>query len=139
MIKRLTLLMAILFVAAGLAACAPAATVTVANEQLNFVKMDLSDSYANILPSQGNKILTVKFLAQNENPDMTKISDAFFGQTPSTISNGTASVPCKSIAFEKNTNEIIVALIFDVPENFKTSVSKLTLSGSDLKAIELNL
>lgn len=137
--KRCAFLLAILFIVVAFAACAPATVVTVANEQLNFVKMDLVKGYAGISPSQGNQILTVKFMPQSESPDLTKISDAFFGQTPSTLSNGTNSYPCKSIAFEKDTDKLIVTLVFDVPADFKTSAAKFSLSGSEFKTIELNV
>ncbi len=137
--KRLAFLLSIFFIAAALVACAPASEVTVADEQLNFVKLEQAKEYAGIAPSQGNQILALKFMAQNENPNLTKISEAFFGETPSTLSNGTNSYPCRSIAFEKSTDKIIVVLVFDVPADFKTSASKFSLSGSAFKTIELNV
>lgn len=137
--KRLAFLLAILFLVVALAACAPANTVTVADEQLNFVKLDQPKTYSELTPSQGNELLVLKFTAQNENPNLTKISEAFFGETPSTLSNGTNSYPCKSIAFEKSAEKIIIALVFDVPADFKTAASKLTLSDSAFKTIELNI
>lgn len=137
--KRVAFLLLIVFTVVSLAACAPVSAVTVADEPLHFVKMDLSKTYAGINPSSGNQILAVKFMADNENPNLTKISDAFYGTTPSTISNGTNSYGCKSIAFERNADKIIVSLVFDVPANFKTSASKFSISGSGFKAIELNV
>lgn len=138
-LRRLALLCAVILIAIALSACSNAAPVTIGNEQLNFVKLDMTDSYAGISSAQGSQILTVKFMAKSENPDLSKISEAFFGQTPSTLSDGKNSYPCKSIAFEKDGSKIIIVTIFEVPSNLRSGVSTLTLSGSAFQTIQLKI
>ena len=138
-IKKLAFILAILLAVAALSACSNAGAITVGGEQLNFAKLDITDTYAGITPAQGNQILTVKYLTQSQSPDLTKISEAFFGQTPSTISDGTNSYPCKSIAFENSGGKIIVTLLFEVPSTLKSETKTLTLSGSTFAPIDLKL
>lgn len=134
--KRVAAAIAVLLLAVSLAACSAKAAVTVAGEKLNYMRMDLSDNYRGIVPSGGNQMLILRFAAQSESPDLYKISEAFFGMPPSTLSNGTDSYTCQSISFEKNTERVIVTLLFEVPSDFET-VPGISLSGNEFSPIQL--
>lgn len=136
--KPLALFITVLLVAVALTACSEV-SVKIGEEQLNFLKADVSESYEGIVPADGNSILTLRFVAQNPNPDLTKISDAFFGETPCTLSNGNDTYPCKSIAFENNGGKIDVLPIFEVPSSLKGSGTMLTLSGSAFSPIQIKV
>ena len=136
--KRLALIVAVLILTAALTACTNV-SVTIAEEQLDFLKADISDSFEGITPEAGNSILTIRFVAKNQNPDLTKISEGFFGETPCTLSDGTNTYPCKSIAFENNGGKINVLPVFEVPSSLAGSGATLTLSGNAFSSIQLKL
>ena len=136
--KRLALCIAVLILTGSLTACTNV-TLTIADEQLNFLKADISESYEGIVPAAGNSILTLRFAAQSQNPDLTKISDGFFGETPCTVSNGSGTYPCKSIAFENNGGKIDVIPVFEVPSSLAGSGTTITLSGSAFSSLDLKL
>ena len=137
-IKRLALIFAVLVLAAALSACMDA-SITIAGEPLDFLRADISDSFEGIAPAAGNSILTLRFVAKNQNPDLTKISEGFFGETPCTLSDGTNSYPCKSIAFENNGGKLNVLPVFEVPSSLAGSGAKLTLSGNAFSSIQLKI
>ncbi len=137
-IKRLAVLFVVLAFAGALTACSKI-SITVADEKLNFLKADISESFEGVVPAEGNSILTIRFAAQNPNPDLTKISDAFFGDTPSTVSDGSATYPCKSIAFENTGGKVDVIPVFEIPSSFAGSGKTLTLSGNAFSPIELKV
>lgn len=136
--KRLALFITVLILAGSLTACTNI-VLTIADEQLDFLKADISESYEGILPAADNSILTVRFVAQNPNPDLTKISDGFFGETPCSVSNGSDTYPCKSIAFENNGGKINVIPVFEIPSSLKGTGTTLTLSGNAFSPIELKV
>ncbi len=136
--KRLALFFGILLAAAVLFACAGRSEVAIQNEKLTFLKATAQSEYAGITSAEGNQILAVRFLAENENPDLSVITEGFFGESPSVITGGTNTYACKSIAFENDNGRIIAIPIFEVPLAPEGEAA-YTLSGDSFSPIQFSL
>lgn len=134
-IKRLAFILAIAAAAAVLAACGNTTAVTIQNEKLTFLKAEVESGYEEIAPAEGNQILAVRFLAENENPDLSVITEGFFGGNPSVLTSGANTYACKSIAFENDNGRIIAVPVFEVPATPKGGAT-YTLSGDAFKSIQ---
>ena len=100
-IRRLAFFLVILLAAAVLTACSHAPAVTIQNEKLTLIDTEMTDRYEGVLPAEGNRILAVRFLAENENPDLTAIAEGFFGSYPCILSAGGNTYDCLSVAFQQ--------------------------------------
>jgi hypothetical protein len=95
--------------------CAAESDIAIQNEKLTFLKTTAQSEYAGIAAADGNQILALRFLAESENPDLSVITEGFFGETPSVVDSGADTYACKSIAFEKENGRIIAVPLFEVP------------------------
>lgn len=134
-IKRLAFILAAVLTATLLTACGNSTVVTIGNEKLTFLKAAVESGYAGIIPAEGSQILAVRFLAENENPDLSAITEGFFGANPSVLTSGAKSYPCISIAFENDNGRIIAVPVFEVPIAPKGSAA-YTLSGDAFGSIQ---
>ncbi len=134
-IKRLAFILAVVLTAAALSACGNSTVIKIQNEKLTFLKTEVETEYEGITPAEGNQILTVRFLAENENPDLTVITDGLFGSNPSMLTTGANTYSCKSVAFENDNGRIIAVAVFEVPATPKGSAA-YTLSGDAFGSIQ---
>ena len=134
--KKIVFAVCILLVISLFCACGPQFTVQIAQTELGVISAKVTKDFADVTPAEADhQLLVVTMQAQTLEPDLSALTDAIFGDTPSTAADETGAYPCTSIAFSQDSDSTSVYAIFEVPASLKNKT--VTISGEDFDSFSL--
>ena len=127
--KTLTIIICVILIACMLCSCTEKQTLTTEDGiSFSYEKMSVMDSFETITPeTQSNQILCVT-ISVPFNTDIDAVKDAFFGENPSTVTDGTNTYACKAVAYGNGSDSIVFNALYEIPSGMVDT--QFTVNGS---------